>query len=83
MKRVLFALTFLFLPAVISAQDVPKIFIEAQQGQSIDYTYLEGIHTDNDLNPPPEIARLLMQRAQDDAVPLAVVFEKDKVDFNG
>jgi hypothetical protein len=61
--------------------EVPRIFIEALQGESLDYDFWRGFHTDNDLNTLPEIARMVDQKSQEYGFPVSVVFEKEASDF--
>lgn len=61
--------------------EIPLIFIDAQQGQNVNYDFWNGLHTDNDLNTVPEIARMLTERGREDGVPLGIVFERDKADL--
>jgi hypothetical protein len=61
--------------------EIPRIFIEAQQGETMDYNFWAGFHTESDLNSLPEIARMVDQRSQEYGFPVQVVFEKEKADF--
>ncbi len=61
--------------------EIPRIFIDAQQGETMDYNFWSGFQTESDLNSLPEIARMIDQKSQEYGFPVVVVFEKEKADF--